>query len=127
MAKKEFSFRGKSIEEVQKLSMEQFMEMVPARQRRTLKRGMSDQAKALLQKIKNNKRKLRTHARSMIVVPQMVDKTIEVYTGKEWRKLTITPHMLGHVLGEFALTRKRVAHSSPGVGATRSSAHVSVK
>jgi len=35
--------------------------------------------------------------------------------------------MLGHYLGEFALTRAKVAHSAPGVGATRSSSNVSVK
>ncbi|HLC85017.1 MAG TPA: ribosomal protein S19 family protein, partial [Candidatus Nanoarchaeia archaeon] len=37
------------------------------------------------------------------------------------------PEMLGHKLGEFAITKKRVAHSAPGIGATRSSASLSVR
>ena len=45
-----------------------------------------------------------------------------VYNGKEFIPLTITAEMLGHYLGEFVLTRKKVAHSAPGIGATRSSA-----
>ncbi|MBL7054846.1 ribosomal protein S19 family protein, partial [Candidatus Woesearchaeota archaeon] len=35
--------------------------------------------------------------------------------------------MIGHYLGEFAMTRQRVAHSAPGIGATRSSGSLSVK
>lgn len=127
MAKKIFTYRGKTVEDIQKLSLKEFTQLIPTRQRRSLMRGVPPAQKALLEKIKKNKRKLRTHCRNMIVVPAMLDKTIEIYTGKEWQKVTITPHMLGHVLGEFALTRKRVAHNSPGVGATRSSANVSVK
>jgi len=39
----------------------------------------------------------------------------------------IEPEMIGHYLGEFAGTRKGVSHSAPGIGATRSSAALSVK
>jgi len=35
--------------------------------------------------------------------------------------------MIGHVFGEFVSTRKRLAHSAPGVGATKSSSNLSVK
>jgi small subunit ribosomal protein S19 len=35
--------------------------------------------------------------------------------------------MIGHYLGEFAITRRSVAHSGPGVGTTRSSKHVALK
>jgi len=35
--------------------------------------------------------------------------------------------MLGKYLGEFAMTRKKVEHSAPGIGATKSSAAMSVK
>ncbi|MEJ2296768.1 MAG: ribosomal protein S19 family protein [Candidatus Lokiarchaeota archaeon] len=39
----------------------------------------------------------------------------------------IMPEMIGHYLGEFSLTRKRVQHGSPGIGATRSSKYVPLK
>jgi len=127
MAKKEFSFRGKSIEDLKALSLKEFAEMLPSRQRRTLKRGFSDKQKKVLEKIKKNKRNIKTHCRDMIIIPEMVGITIGVYSGKEYVSITIMPEMVGHYLGEFALTRKHVSHSSPGVGATRSSASVSVR
>jgi len=39
-----------------------------------------------------------------------------VHQGKEFVPVTITIEMLGHVLGEFVMTRKKVVHTSPGVG-----------
>ena len=63
----------------------------------------------------------------MIIIPDMIDKTIKVHNGKEFVQLIIMPEMLGHRLGEFSLTRKKISHSAPGVGATRSSSAVSVR
>ena len=57
----------------------------------------------------------------------MVDKTIGIYNGKEYVNIKVTSEMLGHYLGEFALTRKRVIHGSAGVGATRGSKFVPLK
>ena len=63
----------------------------------------------------------------MIVIPEMVGITIKIYNGKAYEEILIAPEMVGHFLGEFSLTRRRVAHNAPGVGATRSSASVSVR
>ena len=52
---------------------------------------------------------------------------MKVHNGKEFVIVNITPEMIGHYIGEFALTRKKVAHHAPGIGATRSSASLSVK
>ena len=73
---------------------------------------------------KNN---IETHCRDAIILPEMVGKTIKVYSGKEFIPVTINEDMIGHYLGEFVLTRNRVQHSAPGIGATRSSAALSVK
>jgi len=127
MAKKEFAFKGLNLEQVKELSMNQFMELIPSRSRRTLKRGLSDGQKKLLADMKKNKRNIKTHERELVILPEMIDKTISIYNGKEYVSLTIMPEMIGHVLGEFAGTRKSVSHSAPGVGATRSSASVSVR
>lgn len=126
MAKKEFTYRGKTLEELNSMSLKDFMEFLPARKRRSLKRGLTDQHKKLLQKMKKSKN-IRTHCRDMIVLPEMVGKLIKVYNGKEFATVSIIPQMIGHYLGEFALTRRGVKHSAPGVGATRSSASISVR
>ena len=63
----------------------------------------------------------------MIIIPSMIRKNIRIYNGKEFVRITLIEEMLGHYLGEFVLTRRMVKHSSPGVGATRSSASVSVR
>ena len=127
MAKKEFAYRGKSMEELMKMSLNEIAALFPARPRRSLKRGLTEQQKILLSKIKKNEINIKTHCRDMIVLPEMTGKTIKVYNGKEFVSVIIVDEMIGHCLGEFALTRKRVEHSAPGIGATRSSAALSVK
>ena len=127
MAKKEFTYRGKTVEELKKLSLNEVAELLPARQRRKLKRGLTDQQKILLEKIKKNESNIETHCRDAIILPDMVGITIKVYSGKEFIPVIIIDEMIGHYLGEFVLTRNRVEHSAPGIGATRSSAALSVK
>jgi len=127
MAKKEFTYRGMTVADLQKLGLMEFAQMLPSRARRSLKRGMPEVQKRLLEKVEQNKKKLRTHAREMVILPQMVGKQILVYNGKEFVPVDVQPEMLGHKLGEFAITKKRVAHSAPGIGATRSSASLSVR
>lgn len=126
MAIKDFKFRGKTMEELRSMNMEEFMKLLPARQARTVKRGFKEQQKKLLSELKAGKSP-KTHCRNMIIIPEMVDKTIKVHSGKTFEPVIITEDMLGHYLGEFVLTRKRITHSAPGVGATKSSAAVSVK
>jgi small subunit ribosomal protein S19 len=127
MAKKEFRYRGKSLEELQALSVNELIELLPARSRRTLKRGVPDEHKKIRKQMATGDPNLKTHCRDMIILPDMVNQTIKIHNGKEFSQVTIMPEMIGHYLGEFAMTRKNVAHSSPGVGATKSSANVSVK
>jgi len=50
-----------------------------------------------------------------------------IHNGKTFQEITINVEMIGRYLGEFVLTRQKVAHSAPGVGATKSSAAVSVR
>ncbi len=127
MVKKEFKYKGKTLEELKKMSINEFAELVPARQRRSLKRGLTDQHKILLNKIRKGEKNLKTHCRSMIILPEMVGESVQVHDGKSFIKIIITDEMIGHCLGEFTYNRKRVAHSAPGIGATRSSASLSVK
>jgi len=127
MAKKEFSYRGKSIEELQALTVNEFAELLPSRPRRSLKRGINDDHKVVLNKIKKNDPNIKTHCRDMVILPEMVGASVKVHNGKEFVQVVIEPEMIGHFMGEFSQTRKGVAHSSPGIGATKSSANISVK
>jgi len=124
---KELMFKGKKAEEITKLSMTEFALLLPARSRRSLKRGFTEDQKKLLENLKKGEKDPKTQCRDMVIVPEMVNKIIKVYNGKEFVMVTVTLEMLGHRLGEFSQTRKKVAHSAPGIGATRSSASMSVK
>jgi small subunit ribosomal protein S19 len=127
MPKKEFTYRGKNIEELKSLSLNELSALLPSRQRRIIKRGLTDQQKILLAKIKKGEKNIETHCRDLIVLPEMVGKTIRVHNGKEFLPVSIIEEMIGHCLGEFTFTRRSVAHSAPGIGATKSSAALSVK
>ena len=116
-----FSYKGKAVEELQKMSLEEFAKLVPTRERRSLLRGFNDVEKKFLEKLRKSDKPVRTHLREMVIIPEMLFKKVLIHNGKEWILVDIKPEMVGHRLGEFALTRKRVAHSAPGVGATRSS------
>jgi len=130
--KKEFVYKGKTLDEINKLSLKMLASLLPARQRRSLLREFTEPQKRLLSKIKKQKegkykKTIKTHCRDMIILPDMVNMTILVYDGKTFSQVRIEEDMIGHYLGEFVSTRKKVGHSAPGVGATRSSASVSVK
>ena len=124
---REFKWRGKSIEELSNISADELRTLLNARQRRSLLRGLSEEKRALLEDIKSNKKVIRTHLRDMIILPIMVGKTIHVHNGKEFVAVEIKPEMIGHYLGEYAITNKRVVHGTPGVGASRSSLYVPLK
>ncbi len=122
-----FTFHGKTFEEVEKLSLEDFAKLIPTRERRALMKGISPKVKKFLERLKKAQKPLRTHYREVVIIPQMVGKKVLLYNGKEWITIDIKPEMIGHRLGEFALTRKKVMHSAPGVGATRSSKFLPLK
>lgn len=127
MAKKEFTYKGKTLDELKAMSLNEIMLLFPARERRSLKRGFTEQQKILLKHIRAKKSNIETHCKDMIVLPEMVGMVIRIHNGKEFVAVTIQEEMIGHYLGEFVITRKKVEHSAPGIGATRSSAALSVK
>lgn len=127
--KKEFHYRGLTLDELQKLSLDELLPLLPSRIRRTLKRGLTPRQNKLLQDIKNLQKgeALKTHCRDMIILPEFIGHRVDVYNGKEFQRVDIVPQMIGRNLGEFVLTRKRVKHTGPGVGATRGSKFMPLK
>ena len=128
-------YRGYPLSELVKLNMDSLIELLPSRRRRTLKRGLPPRQKKLLMKLRAARKQakkgkeviVRTHCRDMVVLPEMVDLTIAVHNGKDFKRVKIIPQMIGHVLGEFSNTMGRVKHGNPGIGATKSSAYVPLK
>ena len=127
--KKVFSYYGLTLEELQKLTIDELIPYLPSRSRRTIKRGLTVKQEKLLMDIEKAKpgEQIRTHCRDMIILPSFVGHIINVHNGKEFQRVDIQPDMIGHYLGEFALTRQRVRHTGPGVGATRSSKFMPLK
>lgn len=135
LSRLQFKYRGYTLDELKKMNADQFIKVLPARARRSLKRGLPPRQKKLLERLRRAYRAkkrgkdliTRTHVRDMIIFPEMVGLTIGIYNGKQFLNVEIKPEMIGHYLGEFSLTRKHVQHGSPGIGATRSSKYVPLK
>ncbi|MCJ7794551.1 MAG: 30S ribosomal protein S19 [Methanoregulaceae archaeon] len=125
--REEFTYRGFKIDELKAMGIPELIPIMPARARRKVKRGLSRGEETLLQKIRIGDQKVRTHLREMIVMPDMIGKSIEIHNGKEFMKVEFQPEAVFHYLGEFALTRKRITHGSAGIGATRGSKYVPLK
>ncbi len=124
---KEFTFRGYTLAKLKKMKLEDLADLMSARQRRKLKRELREKEEKLLEELKSDKESVKTHLRDAIVLPSMVGKKIGIHNGKSFDYVEIKPEMIGHYLGEFALTRKKVLHGAAGVGATRSSKYVPLK
>jgi len=129
---REFTYRGLSQKELEELPLDKLLELFPARIRRSLTRGINDNKRKLIGEIKAAKEgklktPINTHLRDLIILPNMIGTTVNVYSGKEFVPVTITSEMVSHYLGEYVITNKRVSHGAPGVGASRSSLYVPLK
>ena len=127
--KKQFTYRGKTLDELKQLDIREFAKYLRARERRSVLRHF-DVIERFLKKCRRSEEKekpIRTHLRDLVIVPQMVGLTIFVYNGREYVSVKIKAEMIGHRLGEFSVTRRGVKHGARGIGATRSSAAMSVK
>ena len=129
---KQFEYRGVPLEQLQGMSLEKLFLLFSSRQRRSLTRGITDGKRKLIEEIKlaksgKLKTPIKTHLRDLIILPYMVGVTVSIFAGKEFVPVTIIPEMIGHYLGEYVITNKRVVHGAPGVGASRSSLYVPLK
>lgn len=119
--KKQFTYRGKSLEELKELDVREFAKYLKSRKRRMVFRNfqkIEEFVKTVKDKLARSKN-IRTHRRDIVIVPELVGMKISIYNGREFVPVEIKPEMLGHVLGEFAPSRGKVQHGSAGVGATK--------
>lgn len=131
-----FRYRGKTLNELLEMSMDELVKYLPSRARRSLLRGFTPAQRKLLEKVIRARQKLvneckevviKTRVRDMVILPVMVGLKIGVYNGKEFITVRVVPEMIGHYLGEFAATTKQVKHGEPGLKATRSTLFVALK
>ncbi len=126
---KELFYRGKSLDSLKALDVREVAKYLTSRSRRSVLRNFQviENFTRRCEKKAEKKKKIRTHLRDIVIVPKLVGMTIGIYNGKTFNDVTITNGMIGHRLGEFALTREKVSHGAPGIGATKSSAGVQKK
>ena len=125
---KNFQYRGRTVDELRAMSMDEFISILPARMRRSLRRGLSSDQRIVLEKLRRDQGKpVRTHARDMIIIPEMIGKSVFVHTGKEFKEIKVNEKMLGHYVGEYAISINLVRHGRPGIGASRSSMYIPLK
>jgi small subunit ribosomal protein S19 len=132
---KDFTYRGHTLDSLLAMSMDEFINLLPSRQRRSLQRGLTPEQRILLEKLREAREvvkadkdvTIKTHVRDLIILPEMVGVKILVHNGREFMPVDIKPEMIGHYLGEFAITNKPVRHGTPGIGASRSSMYVPLK
>ncbi len=133
MARK-FVYRGKSIEELSNMTLDELTPLLTSRTRRTVMRAAAKYKQLLTKVRKARKLKLdgkdvtiRTQSREAVILPEWVGLKFGIHNGKEFKNVAITPEMVGYRLGDLAHTTGRVLHSGPGVGATRGSKFIPLK
>lgn len=116
------------------MSMDEFIKLLPSRQRRSLIKGLTNEQRILMEHIRTAKKAnggkpapVKTHVRDMIIIPEMLGLTVQLHSGKEYVAIEIKPEMIGHFIGEFSITNQKVVHGTPGIGASRSSMYVPLK
>ena len=136
-ARKQIHYRGKTLAELLEMPLDELVQLLPSRQRRSLMRPeyWTAERSKLLGKLREAKEAMdkgkqiivKTHRREFIILPEFVGLTVEIYNGKEFVPIEIDIPKIGTYFAEYAHPRKLVRHSAPGIGATRSSMYVPLK
>jgi len=115
---KVFKYKGKTLEELQALTMEELASILPSNLRRKMNRGFTEAEQIFLKNFRAGQKNLKTHVRDLFVMPEMVGSKISIYSGKEFVQVTITEDMIPMRFGELVPTRKIAQHSGGGAKKT---------
>ena len=136
---KDFTFRGKTLPELQQMPTQDFAKLCKARVRRSLERSSTNEDfKKLFVRVQKGhellkagklpvNKPIKTTLREFPILPQMVGLKIAVHRGNTFEAFDVQPEMLGHRLGEYILTRKTVKHGKAGIGASKSSTAITAR
>src|SRR5438094_4090111 len=124
---RQFTYRGHNLEEVKQMSMDEFIKLLPSRQRRSLLKGLTNDQRTLLEHIRQSRREngngggkaapVKTHARDMIIIPEMLGLTLHLHSGKEFVAIEIKPEMIGQFRRELAITHQKAGNVTTVIGA----------
>lgn len=125
------SFRGLTLDQLEKLSQEELVALFRARMRRRFSRStpftyleITHKYTRFLNKCRKSKRTVqpgekptlvKTHLRDVIIMPGMVGSVVGIYNGKDFANVEIKFDMIGRYLGELAITYKPTKHGVPKV------------
>merc|ERR1719249_101498 len=123
---RKYYYRGVEVEKLLDLPYGELLKLVTSRARRRFRRGLKMKPRAFMQRLRKAKKAvagnvmkkpkiIKTHLRNMFIIPEMVGSQIGVYNGKGYILVEVKPDMIGHYLGEYAITYKPVGHGRPGV------------
>ena len=94
----EFKFRGKTLEEIKKMSLEEFSNIITSRERKAFKRGFTEVEKKFIKEMRKDPAKFhKTHCREMIIIPEMVGKRLGIHNGKEFVAIDIKEARLNFI------------------------------
>src|SRR5271169_1433004 len=102
------AFRGLTPSQLVGKGMEEYLNMVTSKERRTIKRNGLDY-RNLIEKVNahiasKSTKPIRTHVREAVILPTWVGLKFEVHNGKEWKPIFVTANMLNHRLGQYSHT-----------------------
>ncbi len=115
---KKFTYKGKTVEELKAMSLEEFTTLLPSDLKRKVSRGFTEQEKIFLAKFKSGAKNIKTHCRDMIVLPEMIGEKISIYSGKEFVQINIADAMIAMRFGQLVPTRKIASHAGGSKKAT---------
>lgn len=123
IVRKDIPYRGKSLEFLKSLDVRECAKFLPSRSRRFILKNFEEVEKFVqrCEKSATQNKKIKTHLREIVIVPKLVGLTIGIHNGRNFQDVLILPEMIGHRLGEFAITTSRVNHGAAGIGATKGS------
>src|SRR5207245_11996 len=94
--KKEFTYRGYTLDEMKAMTLEEIIELLPARPRRSVIRGIDDERYRFIEKLRANGTEVavRTHCRDVPILPDFIGKKVAIHNGKEFVTVEIKPEMI---------------------------------
>src|SRR5437879_11778598 len=100
--KKEFTYRGYTLDEMKAMTLEEIIELLPARPRRSFIRGLDEERLTFVEKLRANgtDEPVRTHCRDVPILPELMGKTVAVHNGKGLVTAGISAAMHGPSIGE---------------------------
>merc|ERR1712131_438397 len=124
-----FNYRGKSLEQLLEMKLSEFAQLITSKNRRHLLRGINKYENRLLEQVsewhqKHEKTKvkpgpIKTHERTMIIVPSMIGCSIADHCGNGFFPLEIKPQMIGKKLKAYGQQRCIQATGDQGWGRYR--------